>query len=239
MTINSILLMNYVIFFLRCQIKIDNFDKTFPKRCRSFVRRRWVRLPGGIHRRRNPEKTEINISTLRVVASEGKYKHKDTKNVTLYEITSMPAVKRACLRRVTFSSWVIWLRSAWSAQQPKDSTLKDHKHVIITNMTITTNMFIVIIVIMIILIKPDQGWHCRGKLGCKGANSQAASDTELRIKVWSTELVPDIQSIKGCTTGESNDKLHKHWKHYTAPCCFTKLTPPCNNCCVIAELMNR
>ena len=127
MTINSILLMNYVIFFLRCQIKIDNFDKTFPKRCRSFVRRRWERLPGGIHRRRNPEKTEINISTLRVVASEGKYKHKDTKNVTLYEITSMPAVKRACLRRVTFSSWVIWLRSAWSAQQPKDSTLKDHE----------------------------------------------------------------------------------------------------------------
>ena len=104
----------------------------------------------------------------------------------------MPAVKRACLRRVTFSSWVIWLRSAWSAQQPKDSTLKDHKHVIITNMTITTNMFIVIIVIMIILIKPDQGWHWWGKLGCKGANSQAASGTELGIKVWNTKLVPNI-----------------------------------------------
>ena len=39
----------------------------------------------------------------------------------------MPAVKRACLRRVTFSSWVIWPKSAWSAQQPKDSTLKDHE----------------------------------------------------------------------------------------------------------------
>ena len=70
----------YVIFLLRCQIKIDNFDKTFPKRCRSFVRRRWVRLPGGIHRRRSPEKTEIYF-TLWVVASNVKYKHKNIFNI--------------------------------------------------------------------------------------------------------------------------------------------------------------
>ena len=50
-------------------------------------------------------------------------------------------------------------------------------------MIIITNMIIVIIVIMIILIKPDQGWHWLDKLGCKGANSQAASDTELWIQV--------------------------------------------------------
>ena len=67
------ILMNYVIFLLPCRVKNDNFDKTFPKRCRSFVRRRWERLPGGIHRRRNPEKTEVDISSLRVVASTVKY----------------------------------------------------------------------------------------------------------------------------------------------------------------------
>ena len=50
-------------------------------------------------------------------------------------------------------------------------------------MIIITNMIIVIIVIMIILNKPDQGWHWWDKLGGTGANSQAASDTELWIQV--------------------------------------------------------
>ena len=50
-------------------------------------------------------------------------------------------------------------------------------------MIIITNMIIVIIAIMIISIKPDQGWHWWDKLGCKGANSQVASDTELWIQV--------------------------------------------------------
>ena len=35
-----------------------------------------MRLPGGIHRRRSPEKTELDI-TLRIVASTGKYKHRN------------------------------------------------------------------------------------------------------------------------------------------------------------------
>ena len=61
---------------------------------------------------------------------------------------------------------------------------------IITNMimiTIIIEIIIMIIItnmiIVIISIKPDQGWHWWDKLGCTGANSQAASDTELRIQV--------------------------------------------------------
>ena len=120
-------------------------------------------------------------------------------------------------------AWAEWLSHrgsvGWDRPGPPSSQRTAPQKTM--SMIITTNMImitIMIIVIMIILIKPDQGWHWWDKLGCKGANSQVASDTELWIQVWNKNwrLTSTVSSIKGGATGETNDKIHKHWKYFTS-----------------------